>query len=74
MDLFTGHLQAEKKCALISGGKPRFIKDFGRFFEIAPCKCQLHSRKLAFGSMRVINGVTEKSNSEVGRCDARQRK
>ncbi|WP_321870842.1 hypothetical protein [Paraburkholderia tropica] len=74
MDLFTGHLQTEKKCIPISGGKPRVIKDFARFFEIAPCKCQLHSRKLAFGSMRESNGMTDKSNSEVGRCDARQRK
>ncbi len=50
LNLFNGYLKNEKKMTPFSGGKPRVIKDFARFWANAPCKCQLHSRKLAFGS------------------------
>jgi hypothetical protein len=48
--VFAGHLQKQKKMAPFLRGKPRDIKDFARFLVTAPCKWQLHSRTLAFGS------------------------
>jgi hypothetical protein len=79
-NVFKSRLQKQNEKTLFRAGKPRDIKDFARFLEAAPCKCRLHSRKLAFGgnegsearSKAGKHGVTDKSNSEVGRCDARQ--